>query len=103
MVLVDALARQIPGVVGRASSVEEDSFALGLLDWPHYTRPEVYRGLPVPEVLLSGHHANVEEWRRKMAIEKTKAVRPDLYERWKSERGGQSGKPPAEREDPAES
>lgn len=82
MVVVDAVSRLVPGVVGRAESVENDSFGQGqgLLDWPHYTRPETFRGLRVPDVLLSGHHANIEEWRRKMAMEKTKRVRPDLLE-----------------------
>jgi len=82
MVLIDAVARQIPGVVGKSDSVENDSFSQGLLDWPHYTRPEEYRGLRVPDVLLSGHHANIDQWRREQAAEKTRRVRPDLYRRW---------------------
>ena len=83
MVAIDAVARLIPGVVGCADSVEEESFRNGLLDWPHYTRPEEFRGLRVPETLLSGHHAKIREWRLNQAIEKTKRVRPDLYEKWK--------------------
>ncbi|MCX7046092.1 MAG: tRNA (guanosine(37)-N1)-methyltransferase TrmD [Candidatus Sumerlaeota bacterium] len=82
MVLVDAIARQIPGVVGCNESVEADSFCQGLLDWPHYTRPEEYRGLRIPEVLLSGHHANIQKWRLERAVEKTRQVRPDLYQSW---------------------
>jgi tRNA (guanine37-N1)-methyltransferase len=78
MVLVDAVARQIPGVVGNEGSAPADSFATGLLDWPHYTRPEAFRGLSVPPVLLSGHHAQVAEWRRRQALLLTYARRPEL-------------------------
>jgi tRNA (guanine37-N1)-methyltransferase len=78
MVLVDALARQIPGVLGDAASAEQDSFVNGLLDCPHYTRPEVYEGEAVPEVLLSGHHAEIEKWRLKQALGRTFERRPDL-------------------------
>jgi tRNA (guanine37-N1)-methyltransferase len=78
MVLVDAVARQVPGVVGNEGSPGADSFATGLLDWPHYTRPEVYRDFAVPPVLLSGHHAQVAEWRRQQALLLTYRRRPDL-------------------------
>jgi tRNA (guanine37-N1)-methyltransferase len=78
LVIVDAVSRFVPGVVGDARSVDEDSFASGLLDHPHYTRPEVFRGVGVPEVLLSGHHADVDRWRRMAALERTLARRPDL-------------------------
>lgn len=81
MVLIEALSRQIPGVVGLAESVERDSFRQGLLDHPHYTRPPVVEGLPVPEVLLSGHHAEIERWRQRQALRATLAKRPDLLER----------------------
>ena len=76
--LIDAVARQIPGVLGNEESTAPESFASGLLDWPHYTRPEVYRGLSVPQVLLSGHHANVARWRSDQALLLTYERRPDL-------------------------
>lgn len=78
IVLVDAVVRFIPGVLGHASAAEEDSFENGLLDYPHYTRPEVFDGLHVPSVLLSGNHANIAKWRKEQAIRKTREVRPDL-------------------------
>jgi tRNA (guanine37-N1)-methyltransferase len=81
MVLIEAVSRQIPGVVGLAESVERDSFRQGLLDHPHYTRPPVVEGLPVPEVLLSGHHAAIQRWRERQALKATAEKRPDLLER----------------------
>ena len=78
LVVVDAVSRLIPGVVGDEQSVEEDSFARGLLDYPHYTRPAEYAGLRVPDVLLSGHHADVRRWRRRTALARTLERRPDL-------------------------
>ena len=78
MVLVETVARQVPGVVGQAESVAQDSFFAGLLDHPHYTRPPVFRGLAVPEVLLSGDHAAIELWRRREALRQTLRKRPDL-------------------------
>ena len=78
MVLVETVARQVPGVVGQAESVENDSFFAGLLDHPHYTRPPVFRGLAVPEVLLSGDHAAITRWRRREALRQTLRKRPDL-------------------------
>ncbi len=80
-VLVDALARFLPGVVGDRESVEKDSFFNGLLDYPHYTRPHVFKGLKVPEVLLSGNHKNIERWRRKESLRNTLLKRPDLLNR----------------------
>ncbi|MDY7094148.1 MAG: tRNA (guanosine(37)-N1)-methyltransferase TrmD [Acidobacteriota bacterium] len=80
MVLVEALSRQIPGVVGLAGSVENDSFRRGLLDHPHYTRPAEVEGMEVPQVLLSGDHAAIEEWRQVQAVEMTARKRPDLLE-----------------------
>ena len=77
-VMIDALVRQLPGVLGHEQSAVEDSFAQGLLDCPHYTRPEVWRDRAVPEVLLSGDHARVAEWRREQALERTRERRPDL-------------------------
>lgn len=78
MVLVDAIARFIPGVVGKQESVECDSFSDGLLDFPHYTRPEDFRGHKVPEVLMSGDHKKIKRYRRKEALRKTLFNRPDL-------------------------
>jgi len=81
MVVVDAVSRFVPGVVGKTGSVERDSFNDGLLDYPQYTRPRDFQGHGVPDVLLSGDHAAVEEWRRKKALEKTARKRPDLLEK----------------------
>ena len=80
MIVVDAVSRLVPGVVGDQQSVAEDSFARGLLDHPHYTRPAEYGGRKVPEVLLSGHHADVRRWRKRTALERTLERRPDLIE-----------------------
>jgi tRNA (guanine37-N1)-methyltransferase len=103
LVVIDAVSRWIPGVVGDEASVEADSFSRGLLDYPHYTRPAEYGGRPVPGVLLSGHHADVERWRRREALARTLARRPDLLDgarlddderRWLDEWGwsGDSGR-----------
>ena len=81
MVVVEAVSRQIPGVVQLADSVERDSFREGALDFPHYTRPRVVEGLEVPPVLLSGDHAAIEAWRERRALEATLVKRPDLLER----------------------
>ncbi len=78
MALIDAVVRQLPGVLGDEASAREDSFAAGLLDCPQYTRPEVYRGERVPEVLLSGHHERIRRWRLKQALGRTWRRRPDL-------------------------
>lgn len=78
MALMDAVVRHLPGAVGDSSSVVEESFADGLLDCPQYTRPELYRGERVPEVLLSGHHENIRRWRLKQALGRTWVRRPDL-------------------------
>jgi tRNA (guanine37-N1)-methyltransferase len=78
MALMDAVIRQLPGVLNDDTSAVEDSFVNGLLDCPHYTRPEVYEGVAVPPVLLGGHHAEIEKWRRERALEATAKKRPDL-------------------------
>jgi tRNA (guanine37-N1)-methyltransferase len=78
MALIDAIVRQLPGSLGDADSALEDSFVNGLLDCPHYTRPEVYENKSVPEVLLSGNHAKIREWRLKQSLLLTRAKRPDL-------------------------
>lgn len=81
MALIEAVSRQIPGVVGDPLSVENDSFRNGLLDFPHYTRPRLVAGLAVPEVLLSGDHAAISRWRRKESLRSTLRRRPDLLDR----------------------
>ena len=78
MVLIDAIVRQLPGALGDADSAIEDSFVDGLLDCPHYTRPEEYAGEKVPEVLTSGNHAKIKQWRLKMSLKRTRDQRPDL-------------------------
>jgi tRNA (guanine37-N1)-methyltransferase len=78
MVVMDALIRQLPGALGHRDSAQQDSFVEGLLDCPHYTRPELYEGLPVPEVLLSGNHERIRQWRLRQALQRTKVRRPDL-------------------------
>jgi len=90
MCILDAMIRLIPGVLGDSQSALEDSFSVSLnnnrervLDHPHYTRPPVWRGLPVPEVLLSGHHVNIQQWRREKALEITQKKRPDLLKKIK--------------------
>ncbi len=80
MVLVDSVARYVDGVLGSESSVKEETFSENTLEYPQYTRPQVFEGIPVPEVLLSGHHANVEKWRKQQSAELTKRLRPDLLE-----------------------
>ena len=78
LVVVDAVSRLVPGVIGDEQSVEEDSFTRGLLDHPHYTRPAEFRGWKVPEVLLSGHHGEIRRWRHREAIRRTAERRPEL-------------------------
>ncbi len=81
MVLIDAIVRQLPGALNDDESAAQESFVAGLLDCPHYTRPESYSGMRVPEVLLSGHHADIARWRLKQALGRTWLRRPDLLER----------------------
>ena len=78
LVLLEAVARLVPGVVGNEESLAAESFEAGLLDHPHYTRPREYRGMTVPDALLSGDHARIDEWRRRAALERTRRNRPDL-------------------------
>ncbi|XKH00235.1 tRNA (guanosine(37)-N1)-methyltransferase TrmD [Marinobacter nauticus] len=80
MAVIDAVTRCVPGALGHAQSAEQDSFADGLLDCPHYTRPEVYEGQAVPEVLLGGHHEQIRLWRLKESLRRTQQRRPDLLE-----------------------
>jgi tRNA (guanine37-N1)-methyltransferase len=82
LVIIDAVARLIPGVLGDFGSTEEESFSWGLLDYPHYTRPENFREMEVPRVLLSGNHSEINRWRKKQAIKTTLEKRPDLLENY---------------------
>jgi tRNA (guanine37-N1)-methyltransferase len=83
MVVVDAVIRLLPGVLGSEASVQDDSHAAGLLEYPQYTRPEVYRGWAVPEILLSGNHSQIARWRRQQALLRTRERRPELLEKTK--------------------
>ena len=83
LALVDACVRLLPGVMGKEASSAEESFAEGLLEYPQYTRPQLFEGLPIPEVLTSGDHAKIAAWRREQAENLTKSRRPDLWEKHK--------------------
>lgn len=85
LVVIDAVARLKPGVLGNAQSPVDESFAEGLLEYPQYTRPREFGGVAVPEILLSGHHAQIEAWRRRQAIERTRLHRPDLLAAWSAQ------------------
>jgi tRNA (guanine37-N1)-methyltransferase len=82
LALINGVIRLLPGTVGKEESLKGESFAQGLLDYPQYTRPPVFRGWEVPNVLLSGNHREIEKWREREAIERTKKRRPDLWEKW---------------------
>jgi tRNA (guanine37-N1)-methyltransferase len=96
-VVMDAVSRFIPGVVGKGESVRRDSFFNGLLDFPHYTRPRDFQGMKVPQVLFSGNHAKISDWRRREALKKTREVRPDLLAKKKPAPGSQKLLGPARR------
>jgi len=81
MIIIDAIARHLPGVLGAENAVEEDSHTAGLLEGPHYTRPPEFRGWPVPEILQSGDHAKIARWRREQSLRRTWQLRPDLLEK----------------------
>ncbi|MDE2029006.1 MAG: tRNA (guanosine(37)-N1)-methyltransferase TrmD [Alphaproteobacteria bacterium] len=89
MALIEACVRLLPGVLGNAATVDEESFETGLLEYPQYTKPAVWNGVSVPEVLVSGHHEKVRIWRREQAEEITRLRRPDLYERYVSQKKDQ--------------
>jgi tRNA (guanine37-N1)-methyltransferase len=86
MIVVDAVTRLIPGVLGNSESAEKDSYFNGLLSPPQYTRPEEFEGMKVPDVLLSGHHANIRKWQQEQSEKMTRERRPDLWERYKNGR-----------------
>ena len=85
MVMMDAISRLVPGVLGKEESFQTESFSDGLLEYPQYSRPEEWNGKKVPEVLLSGHHKNIEKWRFEQSLERTRERRPDLYEKYREE------------------
>ena len=92
LALLDACVRLLPGVMGAPSSGEEESFESGLLEYPHYTRPQMWEGRTIPEVLRSGDHAKIAAWRKAKAVEDTRSRRPDLIERhWDARRPPPSG------------
>jgi len=101
MVVIDAVTRLIPGVLGDEESALDESFSHGLLEYPHYTRPAEFRGLKVPEILLSGHHAEIQKWRAEQAQQRTRRRRPDLLTESQNERVS-SGEAEAGRNDGAE-
>jgi tRNA (guanine37-N1)-methyltransferase len=90
--VIDATARLLPGVLGNASSAVHESFAAGLLEHPHYTRPREWEGHEVPEILLSGHHARIDAWRLERSIALTRARRPDLLREWEVRQAGNANK-----------
>lgn len=85
MVMMDAIARLVPGVLNNEASADTESFSDGLLEYPQYTRPPEILGRKVPEVLLSGHHDNIRKWRHEQSVQRTQERRPDLYEMWREE------------------
>ena len=85
LVMMDAIARMVPGVLNNDVSAQTDSFSDGLLEYPQYTRPVEFMGLSVPDVLLSGHHEKISNWRQEQSEIRTRERRPDLYEKWKTE------------------
>ena len=87
VVMLDAISRMVPGVLSNEESGETESFYDGLLEYPQYSRPEVWNEKKVPDVLLSGHHANIEKWRHEESIKRTKERRPDLYEKYLANKG----------------
>ena len=92
--LMDAVVRLIPGVMGAAETLDEESFEQGLLEYPHYTRPAIWQGRPVPEILLSGHHEKIRTWRLRQAEEVTKSRRPDLWAAYEKRRAATKGSGP---------
>ncbi len=91
-VVIDAVVRLIPGVLGNEASIGEESFSEGLLEYPQYTRPQVFRGLAVPDILLSGHHEKIRQWRKEMSLKRTRERSPELYHRYLCQQQGRDGK-----------
>jgi tRNA (guanine37-N1)-methyltransferase len=92
MILIDAVVRLLPGVLGANASLDEESFEQGLLEYPHYTRPQVWEGREIPETLTSGHHKKIRDWRHAQSLELTKSRRPDLWDAWQRRNGSASTK-----------
>lgn len=92
MIVIDSVVRLLPGVVGADASLEEESFEQGLLEYPHYTRPQMWEGREIPEILTSGHHKNIRDWRHKQSLEVTKSRRPDLWDAYQRRIGQASTK-----------
>ncbi len=88
LVLMDAIIRLLPGVTGKTESLDDESFETGLLEYPQYTRPQVWQGRKIPDVLLSGHHGQIQQWRKAMAEQITKERRPDLWRAYQQSNGG---------------
>lgn len=88
LVLMDAIIRLLPGVTGKTESLDDESFETGLLEYPQYTRPQVWRGRKIPDILLSGHHGQIQQWRKAMAEQVTKERRPDLWQAYRQSNGG---------------
>lgn len=86
LTIINGVTRLLPGTVGKVASLQAESFEDGLLDYPHYTRPAEFRGWRVPDVLMSGNHAQIDRWRHQQQIERTQAKRPDLYDKWLRDR-----------------
>jgi tRNA (guanine37-N1)-methyltransferase len=82
LTLINGITRLLPGTVGKVESLKADSFEDGLLDYPHYTRPAEFRGWQVPEILMSGNHEKIAQWRRQQQLDRTQTKRPDLYNQW---------------------
>jgi tRNA (guanine37-N1)-methyltransferase len=82
LTVINGVTRLLPGTVGKVESLKADSFEDGLLDYPHYTRPPEFRGLRVPDVLMSGNHEKIAQWRYQQQLDRTQAKRPDLYTKW---------------------
>ena len=95
MALIDACVRLLPGVIGASASLAEESFNEDLLEYPQFTRPQIWEGRPVPDILLSGHHARIREWRRSQSEAVTKSRRPDLWSRYLSRQASSKAKSPA--------
>ena len=91
LVLLDAIVRLLPGVVGNQETLAEESFEWGLLEYPHYTRPADWQGRAVPEVLLSGHHEKIRDWRKRQSEDITRLRRPDLWDRYKATKDSKDG------------
>jgi tRNA (guanine37-N1)-methyltransferase len=90
IIIIDAVTRLLEGALGDENSAKDESFSEGLLEYPHYTTPREYRGMEVPEVLLSGDHGKIEKWRKQQAVEKTKQQRPDLFKKYENEKNNKN-------------